>query len=120
MKKAAKILLTLIAFLIFIPGLAGQAIVFLWNSIIVPACGFTAIGFFQGVGLFVLGQILTGGIVLGLFMLGGSIHALQHHHGKWKDHWHNMTDEQRREFIARRRAHFGFYKQNHTEGNAAE
>ena len=93
--------------------MAGLAVMALWNSIIVAACGFAAITFIQAVGLFIFGQILSGGVILGLFMLGGGIHAITHHHGRLHEmssHWHYMTDEQRREFIERRRAHFGSYR----------
>jgi len=89
--------------------MAGLAVMALWNSIIVAACGFAAITFIQAVGLFIFGQILSGGVILGLFMLGGGIHAITHHHGKFRRmhaHWHNMTDEQRREFIEGRLADF--------------
>lgn len=52
-----------------------------------------------------------------MFFAGGGIHAIGHKHGEWKNHWHNMTDEQRREFIKRRRCeHFGFRnRQNKNE-----
>lgn len=45
----------------------------------------------------------TGGFIIGLFILLGSLHKVFHHHGDWAAHWHGMTDSERREFIERRR-----------------
>ncbi len=121
MKKAIKASSIAILFLAVIPALAGTAIMTLWNGIVAATCGFATIGFWQGVGLFFLGQILTGGFVLGLFMTGGAIHAAIRRHDGWGHHWHDMTDEQRREFIKRRRKeHFGFHNRAHTSENAAD
>lgn len=122
MNKVMKHISIILLFLVVVPSLAGLAVTLLWNGIVTVACGFAPIGFWQGAGLFVLGQILTGGFILGLFLLGGSIHAAgRRHAGDWHAHWHNMTDEQRREFIERRREYFGFRKRTRTrEENAAE
>lgn len=99
----------LVSFLAVLPAMAGLAVEALWNGIVSPVCGFAAISFIQGVGLFLLGQILTGGIVMAFFLVGGGIHALGHRHGEWRNHWHGMTPDERREFIERRRReHFGF------------
>lgn len=121
MKKAIKTIVILLLFLLAFPSLAGVAVTALWNNILPAICGFATITFLQGVGLFILGQILTGGFLLALFFIGGGIHALGHHHGEWKSHWHNMTDEQRREFIDRRRhEHFGFRNHQNKNGDATE
>lgn len=120
MKKALKAIAISILFLIVFPPLAGIAVMALWNSLIPAICGFAAITFWQGVGLFILGQILSGGFLFALFFIGGGIHALGHHRGEWKSHWHNMTDEQRREFITLRRQHFGFAPHRNKSDNAAE
>lgn len=121
MKKAIKAIVVLLLFIVVFPALAGMAVMALWNSIIPAVCGYSAITFTQGAGLFFLGQILSGGILLALFLVGGGIHALGHHHGEWKGHWHNMTDEQRREFInRRRREHFGFHNSQNQHEDAAE
>lgn len=109
MKKTAKTFFALLVVLGVVPAVAGLGITALWNGILPTACGFAAIGFWQGVGLFFLGQLLSGGFLLGLFLLGGCFHAIGHPRADWRGHWHNMTDEQRREFIQRRhREHFGF------------
>lgn len=121
MKKAIKTIVILLLFLIVFPALAGVVVTALWNSIIPAICGFAAITFWQGVGLFILGQILTGGVLLAMFFIGGGIHALGHHHDEWRSHWHNMTDEQRHEFInRRRREHLGLRNRQNKSEDAAE
>lgn len=121
MKKALKAIILLLLFFSVFPSLAGVAVMALWNSFIPAICGFAAITFWQGVGLFILGQFLAGGFLLALFFIGGGIHALGHHCGDWNSRWHNMTDEQRREFInRRRREHFGFRNFQNTNEDAAE
>lgn len=119
MKKVTKIIMMLIAVMI-IPALAGLGIMALWNGIITSICGFAAISFWQGVGLFILGQLLSGGFLIMLFVLMGGIHSISHNHGDWHNHWHGMTDEQRREFILRRREHFGFRKRSQKEDDVVE
>ena len=119
MKKTIKILVTLIV-LIAVPALAGLAIMALWNSIVTVVCGAAAITFLQAVGLFILGQLLSSGFIIALFAGFGSLHAIVRPRGDWRDHWHKMSDEERLEFIKRRRERFGFHKQaNHGE-NASE
>lgn len=121
MKKIIKTIATLLTFIAVIPAIAGGAITFLWNSILTNVCGFASICFWQGVGLFFLGQIMTGGFVFALFLIGGSIHKIFHHDTDWHSHWHNMTKEQRHEFIERRyRAHFGFRNHKTPDADAAE
>lgn len=122
MKKTLKIITVLILLLAVFPGGAALAVRELWNVIVTTVCGFAAITFWQAVGLFLLSQILTGGFLLAIFLVGGSIHALGHHHaGELKAHWFNMTDEQRRQFIERRRReHFRFRNRTKSGEDAAE
>lgn len=121
MKKIFKSVVTLMVFIAVIPSLAGVAITYLWNSILVTVCGFAVIGFWQGVGLFLLGQIMTGGFIIAPFLIGGSLHKIFHHDGDWHSHWHSLTKEQKREFIERRRMeHFGFRNHKTPDADAAE
>lgn len=120
MKKAVKITVILLLFFVVFPATAGLAVMALWNNIVPAVCGFNAITFWQATGLFILGQILTGGIVFALFVLGGGVHAIGRHHSELRSHWHNMSDEQRHEFIERRRReHFGFRNRKNDGENAA-
>ena len=107
MKRTYKIFATLLV-MIAVAALAGLGIMALWNGIVTTICGFQAITFLQGVGLFFLGQLLSSGFIIPLFLGFGSLHAIRHHRGDWRDHWHKMSDEERREFIQRRREMFGF------------
>ena len=107
MKRTFKIFVAFLV-LIVVPVLAGLGIMALWNGIVTTICGFKAITFLQGVGLFFLGQLLCGGFIIPLFLGLGSLHALRHNSEDWRNHWHKMSDEERREFIQRRREMFGF------------
>ncbi|WP_301754516.1 hypothetical protein [uncultured Muribaculum sp.] len=120
MKKTVKILATILMFLVVIPMIAGYATTALWNNILTFACGFSSIGLWQGIGIFVLGQILSGGFILGCFFTIGSIHhAIGHSRGDLRHNWHNMTVDQRKEFIERR-ARFGFRHNHRSDEDAAE
>lgn len=122
MKTTIKIFLFVLTFFVIVPAFTGFVITSLWNGIVTTVCGFAAISFWQGIGLFILSMCLSvGGFLFGLFLIGGIMHVVGHPHEDMGSHWHNMTDEQRREFIERRRReHFRFHKQPHTEGDAAE
>ena len=111
MKKLMKIFAIVTVFLFIIPAIAGIVVTLLWNSVVTVSCGFSMISFWQGIGFFLLGQLMSAGFVLALFFCGCCLHHVmsRHHHDNWRNHWHNMTDEERREFILRRREHFGFY-----------
>ena len=107
MKKIIKLLVLLIV-LSAITAAAALGIMALWNNIATEVCGFAAINFCQAVGLFILGQLLSGGFIIALFVGIGSLHHVFHSRRSWHDHWHNMTDEERLQFIQRRRERFGF------------
>lgn len=65
MKRIAKAIILLILWACAIPGAASAIVMLLWNSIVTATCGFAAIGFSQAAGLFVLGQLLSAGFILG-------------------------------------------------------
>lgn len=120
MKKIVQILATMLVFFVAIPLLAGCATTTLWNNILTSACGFSIINLWQGVGIFLLGQILSGGFILGCFFAVGCIrHIMGRPRGELKHHWHNMTDEERKAFIERR-AKFGFRHNHQKDGDATE
>ena len=120
MKKIVKILATILVFFVAIPLLVGFATTALWNNILTSACGFSIINLWQGVGIFILGQMLSGGFIFGCCFAVGSIHhILGHPRGELKHHWHNMTDEERKAFIERR-ASFGFRHNHQKDGNVSE
>lgn len=104
MKKTIKALAILAAWIAIVPAGAGYGIMWLWNHLLPAICGFSAISFIQGVGLFFLGQLLSSGFIVGIFLAGGLGHATRHyrHHNRW----HEMTAEERNEFIEQRRRWF--------------
>ena len=82
-------------------------IMLLWNWLMPAIFGLTAISFWQAMGLFALARILFGNFG---FFERAKMHERIHHgvggnpiHKKWM----RMSDEQRREFIEKRRK-FGF------------
>ena len=85
MKRIFKIFAILLV-LIAVPVLAGLGIMALWNGIVTTICGFKAITFLQGVGLFLLGQLLSCGFIIPLFLGFGSLHAIRHKRGDWRVH----------------------------------
>ena len=90
-----------------IPAAAGAAIMWLWNVLVVPACGFEPLNWLAAVGFFALGQLLTGGFILGIFLLGAISHGIWHgHHPHHRSHWHNLTPEQKKDFLEQRRRFF--------------
>lgn len=120
MKKTVKSIFLIILFFAVFPALAGVTVMTLWNALMPALCGFSVITFPQSIGLFILGQILSAGVIVGMLFLWGGLHALSHHRGDWHGRWHKMTDEQRREFIHRRREHFASRKSQDINGYGAE
>lgn len=93
---------------IIIPATASGAVMLLWNCIMPQISGADFISFWQAAGLFLLSQILSGGIIVGPVLFIAGLHAIRHH-GNMAEHkrWRHMTDEQRREFVNRwRQMHF--------------
>lgn len=87
-----------------VPAAAGAGIMLLWNLLFPAIFGLTVISYWQGLGLFLLCQLLCGGFIFGLIgmaMMFGHHHAADGHRAI-HDHWHNMSREERREFINRR------------------
>lgn len=96
--------LKFLIFWIVILAVVPFIVMLLWNILIPSILGLSAISYWQALGLFVLCRILFGGFRFG----GGRPHGFHHMgdnpiHEKWK----NMTDQERREFIEKRRR-FGF------------
>jgi len=82
-------------------------IMFLWNLIIPGILGLATINFWQALGLFILTRILFGRYGFGnkARMIGHRMYGVGENpiHEKWM----KMTNEQRKEFIEKRRK-FGF------------
>ncbi|GAB3432416.1 hypothetical protein [Niabella aquatica] len=76
-------------------------IMLLWNWLVPGIFGLTVINFWQALGLFLLARILFGRFG---FSRNRMMHERRNH---IRDKWRNMTPEQRKEFINRRRS-FGW------------
>jgi len=89
----------------------GAAVMLLWNWLAPDLFGFAEIGFLQALGLFALCKLLIGG--LGFHGRGPGRHFHKNKMEKINrfrelhDKWLNMTPEERRDFVKRRKAFFG-------------
>lgn len=108
MKKTMKLTAACI-FWLAIPMVSSLAIMLLWNGILIDTCGFAAIDYITALGLFLLTQFLSGAFIVGLGLLGGIFHLQVHHHGHLHNHWHEMSDQEKLDFIERRRSWFMGY-----------
>jgi len=88
-------------FLLAVAGFSAVTML-LWNALLPDLFGIASINFWQALGLLALSRILFSGMSMGAMK---RLH--RHHHNYVYDKWMNMTPEQRKRFIDRRR-HFGF------------
>lgn len=94
----------LIAMGIVATGVFSVVVMLLWNWILPPVFGITAINFWQAAGILVLSKILFGGFGFGRHHVAGH---QREHHNRLRERWINMSDEERNKFLKQRR-HFGF------------
>jgi hypothetical protein len=75
----------------------GVAVMLLWNALMPQIFGLMPLSYLQATGLLVLARALFGGF-------GGGWHGRHHgHHGdRLREKFISMSDEERREFFARR------------------
>ena len=99
MKRIIKTFIMLLIWGAGVPSLAAYAIMTLWNAFVPAISGFASVSFTQSLGIFFLSQLLSGGFIIGLFLLGACLHHLRPGH----DHWHNLSPDERREFWEHRR-----------------
>lgn len=119
-KMGKRLVIFVFAWTFVVPAVAGGAVLLLWNQLVPSLTGFAAIGFWQALGLFLLGQLLSGGFIFGLFLLAFGLHAIFHKHNHAAmEKWKHMTDEQRREIFLRRMSRFGqrHFMNQPTEGD---
>ena len=79
------------------------AVYWLWNGVLTPVLGVTAITFWQALGLLVLAKILFGGFP----GRGGHHCGPRWHHRRWMRHWDSLTPEQREQWRQEMRSRFG-------------
>ena len=91
------------AFMVLLAIVGFSAIVMLlWNLLLPEIFEVASINFWQAMGLLALSRILFGGLGAGMMK-----HKHSHLHNSIQGKWVNMTPEQRKEFIDKRRR-FGF------------
>lgn len=81
-------------------------VMLLWNWIIPSVFGLQTITYWQSGGLIILSRILFGSLWKGHRGFGGERGDNFKHKSHMHEKWLNMTEEERNEFISRRRAHF--------------
>ena len=69
----------------------------LWNTLAAALFGLPVIGFFQALGLMVLGRLLSGGLGPRGWH-GGSGRWGGHY---WRERWQNMSEEERQKYMQR-------------------
>ncbi len=79
-------------------GVVGVVVMALWNWLLPPLFGLQPIGFWQALGLLLLGRLLFGG------MGGGGGHG-RHWRRRMAERWERMTPEERERFLSGVEAH---------------
>ena len=87
--------------LLFVTAAFCTIVMLLWNWLMPSIFGLAVISFWQAVGLFLLTRILFSGF--GLFSKANMMHHPDAYGSHIHKKWRSMSDEQRREFIERRR-----------------
>jgi hypothetical protein len=105
-------------FLVII-ALFGGVVLFLWNWLLPAIFGLPEINYFQAVGLLVLARILFGGMGLGGTMhvagmrfagtSGAASWGSRGHDNPFREKWMQMSEEERKEFIAKRHGFHDFW-----------
>lgn len=87
---------------LFILAAIGLAVMLLWNWLMPAIFGLVTINYLQALGLVVLSRIFFGGF-------GGRGGFLGHRENPIHKRWRQMTPEQRKEFVEKRRR-FGMHR----------
>ena len=100
--------------IILVAAVTGVAM-WLWNALVPDIFGWGRVGYWQMLGLLALAHIF-----FGRFHSSMSMHRHRHHHGSHdRRHLHDMSREERREFIRRRMRAFD-HEENPTDDAGKE
>ena len=106
MKKSLHIISHLFLGLAIMAGM-GAIVLLLWNALVPSVFGWSAINFWQALGLFLLCRILFGSF-------GGSrlfAEKYRFHKNPMREKWEKMSPEEREKFIQHRHwGHHGFHR----------
>jgi hypothetical protein len=97
-------------FLVII-ALFGGVVLFLWNWLFPAIFGLPEISYLQAVGLLALARVLFGGIGIGgsRRLAGIGLAGGRGHDNPFRDKWMQMSEEERKEFIAKRHGFHDFW-----------
>ncbi|MDR1804302.1 MAG: hypothetical protein LBQ94_11925 [Treponema sp.] len=97
------VVIAILAFVVF-----GAAVMLLWNALMPRIFGLPELDYLQAVGLLILTRILFGGIEGGLRTRHGAreYDRVAGHGNKLREKWMNMSEEERKEFIAKEKDFF--------------
>ncbi|MCD7971099.1 MAG: hypothetical protein LUG18_00290 [Candidatus Azobacteroides sp.] len=109
-------------FFIFMAAFAGigAIVMLLWNALIPGIIGWTAISYWQAIGLMLLSRLLLGGFGRFHGRFGGHFghNALHDHHKRFhemRDKMQTMSREEKKEYILRRMATCNPYNMEETQ-----
>ena len=85
-----------------IAAVSGVMVMLLWNWLMPAIFGRVSINFWQALGILVLCRILFGS-----FGAERCLKGMRHGRNHLREKWIKMTPEERKEFINKRREHFG-------------
>ncbi len=86
--------LFIVAMLAIAGAVFGWIVTLLWNWLMTSLFGLRAIGFWEGLGLFLLGKVLFGGFR----GCGGPYRHRRRHHRRLQARWERMTPQERESF----------------------
>ena len=82
----------MIVFVLGFATLLSLVVMWLWNNVLAPVTGISAVTFWQAGGLLLLSRILFGGFKGGPWKRGPGRQGGPSH---WKEKWRKMSDEER-------------------------
>jgi hypothetical protein len=91
----------------------GLGVMLLWNALLPGIFGLPALNYLQAAGLLLLSRILFGGFGPGRFMTHvsqGRDERLLRHGNPLREKWMNMTEEERKAFIAKEKDFMYFHR----------
>jgi hypothetical protein len=94
-------------------AVCGLGVMLLWNTLFPGIFGLPALNYPQAAGLLLLSWILFGGFGPGRFMTHvsqGRDERLLRHGSPLREKWMNMTDEERKAFIAKEKDFMYFHR----------
>ena len=112
MKKTIKFRFAGIGMVIVTLAVFGAVVMLLWNALMPRIFGLPELDYLQAAGLLILGRILFGGMGGGWHSALRGVRGDEHlfrHGNKLREKWMGMSEEERKEFMAKEK---DFFKSN--------